>query len=286
MSLKTKVKGQLNVDEVNALNRKYEGDLRREHYLQYIGKPAGFALALGVLFTYYWFVGLITGLLGAWYGYRYILPSIIKQRYYVSSLKERNAFVNNMTQILTDKSKTIGVALTTATSRAKGELKQDLKVLQASLLSSNSEQKMEAFHVMRNKYSHDVVFIQYLEQLETLALEGNSEGLENLSLSAQGGSALDTLKEIKSYHNDMLTQQLKFLTLKTEKYGEIVQLMQVLGIILVSLTISFGFKTYIGAFAHSPIGWVTSLIYYILLYTQLNKFRKLYFDDEIMFVSK
>lgn len=286
MSLKTKVKGQFNVEEVNALNQKYEGGLTRSHYMQYIGGPALLAATIGIMFTYYWFVALLLGLLGAWYGYRYILPSIIKQRYYVSSLKERNAFVNNMTQILTDKGKTIGTALGTATARAKGELKQDLKILQVSLAGSNEKQKAEAFTMMRNKYQHDVVFIQYLEQLETLAQEGNSDRLMEGNIKAQGGSALDTLKEIKSYHNDMLTQQRKFLELKTQKYGEIKQLLQILGIVLGSLTVSFGFKTYFGAFAHSPVGWITTLIYCTLLYFQLNKFRKLYFDDEIMFVSK
>lgn len=281
-AVKTKKKGQFNVEEINALNKKYEGDLTRNDYFKYIILPGLVGAIVAILFTYFWWLAVILGILGVFYGYKYILPNIVKQNYFLASLKERNRFVNNMTQILTDRSKTIINALQAATSRAKGELYQDLKTLQASLSGADKEQVAEAFKIIRIKYQHDVVFVQYLEQLETLAQEGKGVGTKK----DEEGGPLDTLKEIKSYHNDMMLLQFKFMSLKDKHLGDMKQLIFVVCIIMAALTFSFGFKTYFESFARSPIGWITSLIYLTAMFMSINKFRKLYFDNEIMFVSK
>lgn len=281
-AVKTKKKGQFNVEEINALNKKYEGDLTRNDYFKYIILPGLVGAIVAILFTYFWWLAVILGILGVFYGYKYILPNIVKQNYFLASLKERNRFVNNMTQILTDRSKTIINALQAATSRAKGELYQDLKTLQASLSGADKEQVAEAFKIIRIKYQHDVVFVQYLEQLETLAQEGKGVGTKK----DEEGGPLDTLKEIKSYHNDMMLLQFKFMSLKDKHLGDMKQLIFVVCIIMAALTFSFGFKTYFESFARSPIGWVTSLVYLTAMFMSINKFRKLYFDNEIMFVSK
>lgn len=280
MSLKTSVKGRFDVEEVNALNKKYDGDLTNRHYFKYIGLPGLFLAVLGIIFTYFWWISLALGVLGLWYGYKFVLPSIVKQNYFLASLKERNRFVNNMTQISTDKSKTVTRALEASSNRAKGELYDDLKILQASISGANKEQVTDAFFVIRAKYKHDVVFVQYMEQLETLAQEGKAAESED------GAGPLETLKEIKSYHNDMMTAQFKFLELKQGHLQDMKQIIFLLFIVMGALTFSFGFTSFYGAFARSPIGWVTSGIYLTLFLNFLNKFRKLYFDDEIMFISK
>lgn len=272
--VKTKVKGRLDVTEISALNQKYGEPLGQKHYLKYIGFPALFCAFFGIIFTYYWFVALGLAIFGAYYGYRYILPNIVKRNYFLNSLTERNRLVNNLTQILTDNNKSILTALDSAASRTRGELQKDVKVLQASLTGADSDQVTAAFFKIRKKYEADVVFTQYLEQVETLYKEGR-----------KAQETIETLKEIKSYHNDMRNKQLEYMNVKDEHLAGIKQLIIVLIIIMGALTFSFGFKTFFESFARSIPGWAGSFIYLTAAGISLNKFRKLYFDNEIMSIT-
>lgn len=269
--VKTKKRGIFDVEEVNALNQKYGEPLGQKHYLKYIGGAAAFCAFFATIFTYLWFVALFVGIFGAWYGYKYILPNIVKRNYFINSLNERNRLVNNLTQILTDRNKSILQALDAAGARSKGELHTDIKVLQASLMSADKKQSSNAFKVLRNKYEYDVVFTQYIEQVETLYLEGRS-----------APETLETLKEIKSYHNDMREKQIAYMKIKDEHLAGIKQLLMVLIIIIAALTFSFGFTVYFKAYARSIPGWAGSAIYLTAAGISLNKFRKLYFDNDIM----
>ncbi|WP_198863998.1 hypothetical protein [Bacillus velezensis] len=57
---------------------------------------------------------------------------------------------------------------------SKGELKQDLLELQGDLIEADDQSKNAAFSKLRDKYKKDVVFDLYIEQLTTIAIEGEA----------------------------------------------------------------------------------------------------------------
>lgn len=59
----------------------------------------------------------------------------------------------------------------------------------------------------------------------------------------------------------------------------------VIVVFVLAITFSFGFKTYITAFARHPIGWITSGIYMSLMFFFFKSFTTYLFDDSIMEVK-
>jgi len=269
--LGTKKKNVLNVDELNAYKAAYEKPLGTKDYFYYIGYPAILSGVFSFLLLYYWWLSLIFSVIGAIYGWKTFLPKSVKKNYEAYSFNERNKFVNNMTQILTDETKTVPKALHFASQRSSGEFRDDLTKLQARVMGTDNEMIKEGFRELSDKYSDDVIFVQYLEQLETAMLEG----LANI----------DTLKDIKSYHNDMKKKQNEYEVKKQRHLRDMRMLAGVIAIFLLSITFSFGFDTYINAFARHPIGWVTCGIYMLLMLHFFRKFSIYMFDDSILEVK-
>lgn len=257
-----------NVNELNAYNLAYGRKLGTKDYFHYVGLPALFMVAFLTALTYFWWLALIGGIVGGFYGYRVILPNCVKRNYYMKSMQERNRFINNMTQIMTDKKKTVSFGLGAAKERTDGELKTDLGKLEAGLMGADRVQIKEAFAEINEKYKHDVVFTQYTEQLETAMYEGKNN--------------IETLKEIKSYHNDTLKKQKQFMEAKNGHLRDFKSLLVIIGFFIMAITFSFGFSTYFESFARGIAGWVSSAIYMPLLMYLMTQFSKFYFDDSIM----
>ncbi|EPY6472535.1 hypothetical protein ACWO4B_003232 [Clostridium sporogenes] len=268
MKIKTRRKGFMDVTELNAYQVAYGKPLDRKDYFNYVGVPCLFMAIFSYALFYYWWVSLIWGLVGAWFGFKVKMPKSVKRQYKISSLQERNKFINNLTQILTDESKTTVKALGIAKDRTRGELKEDIEVLQARLQGADRFQIADAFNVITKKYEKDVVFIQYFEQIETAIYEGRNN--------------IDTLQQIKTYHNDIVKATNGFMKNKEGYLKDLKQMLFIIAVFILSITFSFGFNTYYNAFAHTFIGWIAGGIYYCLIIIFLRKFFLYYFDDEIM----
>lgn len=264
----TRKKGIMNVEELNAYKTCYGKPLDYKDYGLYVGLPAlvmaGFTMAL----WYYWWISLIFAAVGAIYGFKILMPQMVRRQYALESLRERNRFINNMTQILSDASKPIPKGLSMARARAKGELQNDLTVLEARLQGADNIQIKDAFRDIREKYSNDVIFAQYFEQLETAIREGRTN--------------IDTMKQIKSYHNDMKKMQEKFLREKSGYLSDMKQMVFIICIFILSITFSFSFKMYYNGFAHTIIGWVSGSIWLALMMYWFHTFFQRYFDDDIL----
>ncbi|MFS0882745.1 hypothetical protein [Metabacillus niabensis] len=259
------------LDELNAFRVAYGNPLERKE----IFSTLFIAFLIAGIYTfalfYYWWLALIVGGLGVFYAYRFILPDDVKRVYEVNAFRERNNFINNITQILTNPDRTVLEALKIVEERANGEFKEDLVVLQASLMNANKEEIQQAFQELGKKYEHDVIFDMYIEQLTTAAIEGRTN--------------VETLKDIKTYHNEIKKRQDSFMNAKKrEAYN--FKFITVIGFVLImAISFSFGWEQFVTVYAHSPIGWVTSGIYLILLGGFYNSFRKRLVDDNIMEVK-
>lgn len=185
---KTKKKKFVNAEEVNAFKVAYGKPLNKKDYLRYAAVPGLVTGVFSFLLLYIWWLSLILGVLGAVYGLKVLMPKIVKRAYERDSFRERNKFVNNMTSLLANDSQTLLTALSRASDRAKGELREDLKILMANILGADQTQVIQAFKNLSSKYHEDITFDQYLEQLETCVLEGRTN--------------LETLKDIKTHHNE------------------------------------------------------------------------------------
>lgn len=264
----TKKKGVLNVNELNAYQVAYGKPLDYRDYFNYVGFPFIFMSVFSFSLFYYWWVSLICGLLGAIYGFKFIMPKSVKRSYELNSLRERNRFINNMTQILTDDSKTVTKALSSAKHRTRGELKSDIQILESRLQGADKFQISEAFREINEKYEKDVIFTQYFEQLETSIFEGRNNA--------------NTMKQIKNYHNDVKRKTEMFLKIKEGYLKDMKQMIFIVAIFIGAITFAFGFQTFFDGFARSIVGYIFGSIYFVIMTIFLKSFFTQYFDDEIM----
>ncbi|EJQ86876.1 hypothetical protein IGW_05268 [Bacillus cereus ISP3191] len=268
---KTKKKKFVNAEEINAFKAAYGKPLAKKDYVRHAAVPGLVVGGFSFLLLYIWWLSLILGCIGALYGLKVLMPKIIKRAYERDSFRERNKFVNNMTSLLANDSQTLLTSLGRASDRSQGELREDLKILIANLMGADQEQVIQAFKQLSNKYREDIIFDQYLEQLETCVIEGRTN--------------LDTLKDIKSYHNEIKEKKDDY---ERKKEGHLKDMKMLCGVIVVfvlAITFSFSFDTYITAFAKHPIGWITGGIYMTLMFVFFKSFTAYLFDDSIMEVK-
>lgn len=266
-----KKKKIFNIDEINAYRVAYGNPIERKDIIKSIIFPF-FICALFVFILFFkWWLAVIAGFIGVVYAFSYTIPQNERRIYELKSFKERNKFVNNMTQILTNADRTVLQAIQIVSDRAAGEFKQELMILQSDLIEGSREITLRAFKRLEEKYPSDVMFAQYIEQLTTATLEGRNN--------------LDTLKDIKSYHNMVKDRQNSFFISKEEKNREFNFMVKVALIFIGAIIFSFGFRQYIDVFANGIIGWVTASIYLVAIMFIYHSFNQRMADDSVLEVN-
>ena len=271
--VKTRRPKFMDVTEIDALAKLYGKGVTKADWRQFVLAPALFMAAFAFGLTHFWWVALACGIYGFFYGKQVIMPSAIQRAYELKSLNERNRFLNALTQVLTDENKITLNALATAVPRTSGELHDDLSILQAQLEGADQHQVSEALGEIRTKYERDVLLVQYFEQLEVALLEGREGDIE-------------TMKQLKNYHNQMVSQTETFITVKKGHFQIVTIIAGLLGLALVLMNVSFSLELFHQAYARSIIGWVSSALYYLVLVLIMKSFFKRYFDDDIMSIGK
>lgn len=271
-ALNTKKKKSLTVDELRAYRVAYGGNLGAKDYMTFVGIPAGLFGMFSFLLMYNVWISLACMLVGAVYGIRFLLPRAVQKQYIAEGFAQRNRFLNNITQVLTDNNQTVMMAIQKVTVRSTGEFKEDLKRFHAMLIGSDNDRIRDAVVWFGNRYDDDIIFMQYLEQLETAMLEGKTN--------------IDTLKDIKTYHNDISKKQDLYERAKNGHLTDMKQLVVITTVLIVSLAVSFGFETYLSAFARHLVGYITSGLYLVLLALFFKQFVGYLFDDSVMEVRK
>lgn len=270
--VKTKKKRTVDIEELIAYREAYGGQIGFMDYVKMVVLPGlGFGI-LATLILYTPIISILFFIMGCAYGYFYLMPKTIQKEYETESFAQRNKFINNMTQIMTDDNKTVGKALGTAKVRAQGEFRDDLARLEARLFGADIPGIQDAIDEMGEKYEHDPIFSQYIEQIETAAIEGNSN--------------IDTLKDIKGYHNQMKNKQDEYEKLKKGHLSDMKTMIFTILVFIGALTISFGFTTYITAFAHAWAGRISGGIYLMINLFFLKQFSVYLFDDSVTSIGK
>lgn len=269
--MKLKKKRIMSIDEINAYQIAYGKPIQRKELLTSILKPFMVCFFLTFLLFWIWWVALIGGLIGMLYGYAVLIPQSVKRVYEEKAFRERNNFINYMTQILTNNDRTIVQAIQKVRKRASGEFQEDLSRLEAVLMDANESETVAAFKELEKKYKKDVVFTLYLEQLTTALINGRTN--------------VDSIKNIKHYHNQIKEKQAEFLNAKQGKANDFKFMAKVSFFFIVAIIWSFGLKTFIEVYAHYPIGWASSILFLIILGTIYHSFVKRMGDDSIMEVK-
>lgn len=266
-------KSRMSAEEIRALRNAYDKPLTAKNYIVFAAAPA--LLFGGLLFylTYVWWLGLIAAAIGVAYGLRIWLPKAVKRTYNIKSFNERNRLLNLLTQQMSDQTKIPKQILERVVSRLDGELRKDFFPITARIANGATNSEInEMFDVVEKKYKDDIIFSQYLEQIET----NFTTGIDNLS----------SLKDMNGYHNDLRKQRDLFLGYKAKRLKDCFSLI-VLSVLLVS-ALQFGMgnhDTYMKGFADVTIGRSVSVVYTLIFFGLTRKFEKIYFDDEIMEVK-
>lgn len=270
--MKSKKKNAVNIDELVAFKRAYGGDLGRKDYISYVLFPGLGCVFFSTIVLYNPWISIGCFIVGILYGWRILMPKSIRKSYETTAMIQRNKFINNITQILTDDTKTVGRALSMAKVRAAGEFRDDLTRLEATLFGADTPQIQDAIQDITDKYSNDVIFIQYMEQLETAAIEGRTN--------------MDTLKDIKLYHNQMKAKKENFEKQKSIHVGDMKLMLIFITVFIFMLTYPFGFGMYLEAFAHNWTGYVFGGLYLVVQWVFFNQFMTFYFDDSVVTMKK
>ena len=264
----TKKKRTYNVDELRAYKEAYGGTLGVRDHIFFIAVPGLMFGILSFLLLYNGWVSAAVLLYCGIYGFRKLMPLAVKKNYEANAFNERNKFLNNITQVLTDESQTVPMALKKVTPRSQGEFQEDIQRFHALIVGADQERLRTATRWFADRYEDDVIFIQYIEQLETAMLEGKTN--------------VDTLKDIKTYHNDIRKKQDFYEARKNGHLTDMKQLVLITAILVIALAVSFGFDVYLEAFARHIIGYITSAIYLLIMWGFFKKFVSYLFDDSVM----
>lgn len=265
--VKTASRGRVNVHEMTAYRRAYGGDLGFMDYFKMVFVPGIFIGFVATIVLYTPIISLGFAIAGWLYGFFFLMPSLIKKEYETISFAQRNKFINNMTQIMTDENKTVGMSIGTAKIRAEGEFKDDLTRLEAKLFGSDVPGIQDAIDEMSEKYLHDPIFSQYIEQIETAAIEGNTN--------------IETLKDIKGYHNQMKDKQEDYENQKQGHLSDMKTMLFTMFAFIAALNLAFGFDTFLEAFAHAWAGRIAGMLYLLINSFFIWQFGGYLFDDSV-----
>lgn len=258
---------RITIEQLQTTQTAYFKSLTYRDYIKHIAVPAFlFGLFAQVLF-YYWEVTAGAALLGALIGFSFNLPNTVKMNYKKRSYLERNRLINSMTQLLVNPDYTVLQVLKKVTPRLEGELKQDIERLMATLSVGSNREVRVAFQLLNDKYNADIIFGQFMEQIETSHFEGNND--------------VEVLKDIKTHHNEVLEKQATFLSSKLKFMADFKGLMIIMLVLIGMISIIFSLETYIEHYAHHITGWVTIPVFLcVCLYAYL-KIMKIYYDDSV-----
>lgn len=199
--------------------------------------------------------------------------SILAKETYVSyiraSYSERNRIVNMISQALSGGDATLFSALKQTIPSMNGELKHEFQLLLGLIARSARNDELHDWFVNEiSKYREDVIFGQYLEQLETM----NQEGVYTV----------DTFMSLTHYHNDLYQKQLAYIHGKDEQKQAVFTIVAIVfGLLCVMAFAVKGWSGWIKMYCYNPAGKVASVIFIIIYACLIKRFIKIYYDESV-----
>ena len=223
------------------------------------------------LLYFYWWLSIIFGVVAALYQFRRVNILNARREYQASAFKERNRFINNLTQILTNPTRSTIDGLSEVRDRTKGEFKSDLTELLTRLRGASPSKVSEAFEKFASKYETDVIFLQYIDQLETAIIDGRTN--------------IEMIKDIRELHNTVKEKRDFFLQRKEKRKKEFMNITNILLICVCAISFTNGIPTWKETFAHTPFGWIANTLFLFFIFLIFRGHLKRQEDDDVMEVS-
>lgn len=267
-------KKRYSIDELRAFKLAYGRPIQGEDYVINIILPAVLGGAMAHLLLHYIFITVAMTIFGAVYGYLVLFPANIKRFYDRNTFDQCNEFVNNTTQVMASPSVTVYVILNDMIDLYSGEFRERLQLLVAQLSDASSDDYHEYFQEFASYYENDVIFTQFIDILETTAVEGTNN--------------LESLKKTTSFHNDIK----KFRATLVENKNRSLAFAKKGHMILVGAVLAchfriepITFENYLNNFSHNILGWVISTVYFIAVILFMTNMMIGYFDDNVLEVK-
>ncbi len=260
-------KKRISINELNLIQEAYFKKLTFADYFKFLGIPAIAFGSITHVLQFYVPATIVAAIVGICFGLFKQMPKMVKKNYFLQSYVERNRFLNNFTQLIVNENIMLLDIIEKIIPRLSGELYNDITVLLARITTSNNDMAKEAFKDLANKYQEDVVFSQYVEQIETVFLEGYRN--------------IDSFKELKKQHNILLEKIHDFQKDKIKAMSNFIGILTLAGILVGVLILGRGIDLYITAYAHTVMGAVGNTSYLILLFFLYNKLMNYIYDDSI-----
>lgn len=267
-------KKRYSIDELRAFKLAYGRPIQSEDYVVNIVLPAVLSGAMTHLLLHYILLTIFMTIFGGVYGYIVLFPANIERFYDRNSFEQRNKFVNNITQVMSSPSVSVFMVLNDMIDLYSGEFKERLTLLVSQLSDASTDEYHEYFQTFASHYAKDVIFTQYIDILETSAVDGINN--------------LDSLKKTTSFHNDIKTFRNTLVDNKNRslRFVKTGHMLITICIIACHFKIEpITFENYLKYFSHHPIGWGVSIFYFIGVLYAMTHFMKNYFDDDVLEVE-
>lgn len=262
------------IQDLNALSTAYGEAVGKKEYIADVFLP-GLTLAVLGLITLEWWVPILLFIVGAVYGYKKILPQDVQRSYWLASVAERGRYMNVAAQIATNPEKSMLMVLRESTDRLNhdGELYKELTSLTArlNLMDVSPESVRPEFQKLIKKYSDDVNFALFLEQIETGVINGNGQ--------------VSTLVEIERYHRETRDVTEAFMKDKDMRKNDL-KVSVALAWFIVGLFIStIGVGEYLRLMHTYYVGMVFNALFILSQLLMFNRFNRFYWDDDVTSVG-
>lgn len=262
------------IQDLNALSTAYGEAVGKKEYISDVFMP-GLTLAVLGLITLEWWVPILLFIVGAVYGYKKILPQDVQRSYWLASVAERGRYMNVAAQIATNPEKSMLMVLRESTDRLNhdGELYKELTSLTArlNLMDVSPESVRPEFQKLIKKYSDDVNFALFLEQIETGVINGNGQ--------------ISTLVEIERYHRETRDVTEAFMKDKDMRKNDL-KVSVALAWFIVGLFIStIGVGEYLHLMHTYYVGMVFNALFILSQLLMFNRFNRFYWDDDVTSVG-
>lgn len=266
---KRRGKNQITIQDLNAWEQAYGHQLsntrRFQKILPYVLSITAFAELLFVRLP----VTIAAFVLSSIFCWSAILSKETYVSYVRHSYSERNRTINLLSQALSGGDATLFNALKQTIPAMHGELKHEFQILAGLLArSARNDELHDWFMNEISKYRDDVIFGQYLEQLETM----NQEGVYTVA----------TFLNLAHYHNNLYQKQVQYINAKEQNRREVFTIVAlVFALILVLAVMVDKWKGWVNLYAHSLFGEVISIIFAIVYVLIIRNFIKYYYDESI-----
>lgn len=266
---KRRGKNQITIQDLNAWEQAYGHQLTNRRrfmkILPYVGSITAFTELLFVRLP----VTITAFVLSTIFCWSAILSKETYVSYVRASYSERNRTINLLSQALSGGDATLFTALKQTIPAMHGELRHEFQILAGLLArSARNDELHDWFMNEISKYRDDVIFGQYLEQMETM----NQEGVYTVS----------TFLNLAHYHNNLYQKQVEYINAKEQNRREVFTIVAlVFALILVLAVMVDKWSGWVKLYAHSLFGEVVSCIFAFVYIMIVRSFVKYYYDESI-----